>query len=99
MSDYLAIIRIGGGSSWGRASNKEKAITTALKALRDWQSLFEVSDIEVVVNVVDVEGYDVVQWHVDGFHGKKPGADTFEKFNPPLEYTNRRTPRFKRRSA
>jgi hypothetical protein len=47
MSDYLAIIYIGGGSSHGRAPDKEKAITTALKNLRDWQSLFQVSDIDV----------------------------------------------------
>src|SRR4051812_36227912 len=96
MSDYLAIIYIGGGSSHGRSSDKEKAITNALKHLRNWRSLFQVSDIDVEVNVVDVEGYSDVSWGVDGLQGLDQTApNKWEKIDRPFEHLTRRTPRIR----
>src|SRR3954469_1155740 len=96
MSDYLAIIYIGGGSSHGRSSDKEKAITRALKALRDWQSLFQVSDIDVRVNIIDVEGYGHVSWTGHGLEGRNEATGENEKIDRPVSTTIRRTPRIRR---
>jgi hypothetical protein len=93
--DYLAIIYIGGGSSWGRAPVKETAIKNAITALRDWRSLFKVADVEVTVNVVDVTGYGQVTWSHHGFDGvnEKTGKD--EHFDPPVELVKRTTPKWR----
>lgn len=90
MSDYLAVIMLPGGSSWGRDADKETAIKKAIKRVRDWRDLYQVSDKEVTVNVTDVEGYDDIhwndlgEWYADG-----------KLFKPVFEKIKRRTPKWK----
>lgn len=96
MSDYLAIIYIGGGSTHGRAPDKEKAITLALKYVRDWRALFEVSNIPIIVNVIDVQGYGDVSWGVGGLEGRNEETGAYEKIDRPVSTTTRRTPRIRR---
>lgn len=97
-SDYLAIIPIGGGSSWGRAPIKEDAIERAIRQLRDWESLFQVAGIEVTVNVIDVQGYDHVVWGADGIHGNKGDDTKFERIDRPFEAVKRMTPQWRKRA-
>src|SRR4051794_14398284 len=66
--DYLAIIPIGGGSSWGRSPDKETAIKNAITALRDWTCYYKLANTEVTINVVDVQGYGKRHW------GEYPGG-------------------------
>jgi hypothetical protein len=96
--DYLAVILIGGGSSYGRAPDKEKAIAFAVRALRDWNRLFDVSNVDVVVNVIDVQGYSDCQWggHPDGWmRGKSEATGEYEPIKRIAETVTRRTPRWK----
>jgi hypothetical protein len=95
-TDYLAIIPIGGGSSWGRAPDREKAIEHAIKSLRDWDHLFAVANTEVTLNVVDVSPHDSVWWDNRGLHYKD--ADGFTRdLDRPIEVVKRTTPKWKRR--
>ena len=97
--DYLPIILIGGGSSHGRGPDKEKAIDNAIRFLRDWESMFDVADIEVPVNVYNVTGYDRVVWGADGMHGipEGSGSDEFEPIKRMPEVVTRRTPKWRKR--
>jgi hypothetical protein len=95
--DYLAIIPIGTGSSWGRASSKETAIANALRSLKDWDVYFDVSEIEVTVNVIDVQGYSTVTWDSRGGHGLNETTGENETINRPIEYVQRSTPKLKRK--
>jgi len=101
MSDYLAIILIGGGSSYGRASDKETAIKNAITSLRDWDHLFVVANIETTINVYDVTGYSDCSW---GNYGDKFLLGTNEATgaeNEPIErkpeVVKRTTPKWKKR--
>jgi hypothetical protein len=99
-TDYLAIIPIGGGSSWGRAPNKDVAVERAIQALRDWDTLFNVSDIEVTLNVIDVQGYSDCAWggYPGGYvHGKSETTGEHEAIKRPVEHVKRTTPKWKRR--
>jgi hypothetical protein len=96
-TDYLAIIPIGTGSSWGRASNKETAITNALRSLKDWDVYFDVSEIEVTVNVIDVQGYSTVVWDNRGVHGTNEATGKDEAINRHIEHVQRSTPKLKRK--
>lgn len=87
--DYLAVIMLPGGSSWGRSSDKEEAINNAVKSVRDWKHLFKVSNVEVTVNVVDVTGYNEVVWSDIGWY--RDG----EKFKPVIEKVKRTTPKWR----
>ena len=96
--DYLAFILIGAGSSYGRATDKETAIKEALRSLRDWKHLYKVSDVDVVLNVVDVQGYDRVTFAYDGVFGvpeATPGAKG-QRIDREIERVERRRPKFKR---
>jgi len=99
-ADYLAIILIGGGSSWGRSPDKETAISNAIKSLKDWNSLFDVSDIEVTINVTDVQGYSQCSWggHHDGWiHGTNQATGEDEAIKRPVEVVKRQTPKLPKR--
>jgi len=98
MADYLAIIPIGGGSSWGRAADKEVAIQNAIKSLKDWDSLFEVANIDITINVVDVDGYNDCDWMSPfGLRGTNVKTGHHERIERPVEYVNRQTPKWHRR--
>lgn len=62
MSDYIAIVSIAGGSSHGRSSSKEDAISRCLFFFRDWESVFEIPEQDLTIAVYDVDGYDHVVW-------------------------------------
>lgn len=98
--DYLAIIPIGGGSSWGRAPDKEAAIENAIAALRDWDVYFDVSEIDVTINVIDVQGYGSCSWggHPGGYvHGTNEITGNDEAIKRPVEHVMRITPKWKKR--
>jgi hypothetical protein len=97
MTDYLAIIPIGGGSSWGRSPDKDKAITNAIKSLHDWTAYYKLANTEVTVNVIDVQGYGDCHWGGGGIHGKNEATGKDESINRPIEHFRRRTPNWKRR--
>jgi hypothetical protein len=96
--DYLAVILIGGGSSWGRAPDKEEAIKRAMKALKEWTIYFDLSNIEVGINVIDVAGYSDCRWgsNPDGWlHGTNTKTGKDEAIKRPIELVKRTTPRWK----
>lgn len=100
ITDYLAIIPIGGGSSWGRSSDKEEAIANAIRSFKDWDCYFKVANIEVTVNVVDVTGYGECHWgsYPDGYlHGTNEATGEREAIKRPFEHVKRTTPKWKRR--
>jgi len=97
--DYLAIIPIGTGSSWGRSPIKETAITNAVTALKDWTVYYDLANTEVAINVVDVIGYGNCVWggHSDGYlHGVNEVTGKDEVINRPVERVTRMTPKWKR---
>ena len=93
-TEYLAFILIGAGSTWGRDTDKEKAIASALDQLRGWDQYFDVYDREVRVNVIDVTGFDDLIWDYEGVHGAIPGGHTdgYQKIDRPIERITRRSP-------
>ena len=98
--DYLAIIPIGGGSSWGRAPEKEVAIKNAITSLRDWTVYYQLSNIEVTINVIDVRGYSDCSWggHPGGYiHGTNIMTGEDEAIKRPIEHIKRTTPKYKQR--
>jgi hypothetical protein len=91
-TDYLAIILIGGGSSWGRSPDKEEAIKLALRNYRDWGGHFDIWGKEVTLNVIDVKGYDHVHWgsYPDGWlHGVSEATGEDEVINRTNEQITR----------
>jgi len=68
--DYLAVILVGVGSTWGRSPDKEKAIKTALRVYKqDAGSVFVIKKGDpVTVNVVDVAPHDEVWWDNRGVY-------------------------------
>lgn len=96
--DYLAFILIGAGSAYGRGPDKEAAIKTAIKELRGWRQFYKVDDVDVVVNVIDVNGYDTVIWGYDGVWGVPEGNPEApkEEVKAPIERVERHTPKWKR---
>jgi hypothetical protein len=96
-TDYLAIIPIGTGNSWGRAPDKETAIENAIRSLRDWEVYYDLSEIDVTVNVIDVQGYSDCSWDNRGLHGTNEATGKDEAIKRPIEYALRITPKWKRR--
>lgn len=96
-TDYLAIIPIGGGSSWGRAPDREKAIEHAIKSLRDWEVYFDVSEIDVTINVIDVQGYGKCVWDSRGIHGTNEATGEDEAIKRQIEHVVRITPKWPRK--
>lgn len=98
--DYLAVILIGGGSSWGRSPDKETAIKNAIASLRDWEVYFDVSNYEATVNVIDVRGYSKCSWggYPGGWmHGTNEATGDDEAIKRPVEVVKRMTPKWRRR--
>ena len=61
--DYLAIIRIGGGSSYGRAASIFDAVESAIRiCILDWSRYYELEDSAIKVQVFDVTGRDELTW-------------------------------------
>lgn len=99
MADYIAVIFIAGGSSWGRSPDKEKAIKIALSNYHDWESLFVMSEHDVPINIWDVSGYDKCWWDY-AMHGHNTATDKDEDIERKPEIVTRRfVPRKKRRKA
>lgn len=97
-TDYLAIIPIGGGSSWGRAPDKDAAIENAIKSLRDWEVYYDVSEIDVTINVIDVQGYTTCSWGGDRYIiGTNEVTGEKEAIKRPIEHVVRITPKWKHR--
>jgi len=100
LHDYLAIIPIGCGSSWGRSSDKEDAIKRAIAALRDWTVYYDLSNIEVTINVVSVQGYKDVdsaggrEWSLWGVNETN---NVYEPIKRKFEHVKRITPKYKSR--
>jgi hypothetical protein len=64
VTDYLAIIYIGGGSSWARAKTGFDAIKEAKEICeRDWGSMFTFSDEPAYIAVYDVS--KTKDWYAD----------------------------------
>lgn len=74
--DYLAVItnQFGGGS-WARGADRADAIKRAARFYKkDWSHLFKVGKKGQVikVNVIDVTGYDQIEWDDRGFWRTDP---------------------------
>ena len=89
-TDYLAVILIAGGSSWGRHPDKAKAIKAALRIYKaDWGKLFKIrKGDEVVVNVVDVFPHNEVRFGDRGFWI----GDSDEKLDRKIEHVTAMVP-------
>lgn len=99
-TDYLAIIPIGGGSSWGRSPDKETAIKNAVASLKDWTVYYKLAKTEVLVNVIDVQGYSDCSWggHPGGhIHGTNEATGKSEAIKRPIEHVKRMTPAWKQK--
>ncbi|MFN9112557.1 MAG: hypothetical protein ACK5XN_21025 [Bacteroidota bacterium] len=95
--DYLAVVFIGAGSSYGRSPDKETAIDNCMRALRDWNSIYKLEGHTFTVNVLDVQGWDQVAWGHNGFFGKNPGDAKATKLDLPVEWIEKVYPEKKRR--
>lgn len=87
--DYLAVVYIGAGSSYGRSPTKEQAIENCMRALRDWNSIYVLEGHTFTLNVLDVQGWDKVLWDHRGFHGKNPGDEKYTDLDLPIEHVER----------
>jgi hypothetical protein len=100
MTEYIAFVLIGAGSTWGRSKDKEEAITEALNQLRGWDQYYDVYDKDVRVNIMDATGYDEVSWDDNGMYGTREGGDgKYENIDRPIERITRRAPPKKRKTA
>lgn len=74
-NDYIAIVYIGAGSSYGRANQINKAVELATKFLQsDWKHMFDFSGVNVSVNIYEVTGNTSVYWDDCGVHGDNEDA-------------------------
>jgi hypothetical protein len=85
MGDYIAIIRIGAGSSHGRAYTKEGAVKNALIFLKDWEDLYDIPEQDMEIPVYDVEGFSKVQWGTNGIHGTREATGLYEEITKEPE--------------
>lgn len=61
--DYLAIIQIGGGSSFARSETVFDAVEQAVRVcVLDWSRYYKLDDKDVGVAVYDVTGMDALSW-------------------------------------
>lgn len=82
VTDYLAMIYIGGGSSWARGKTAFDAIKDAKTTCeQDWGSIFVFSDEPAYIAVYDATG--VESWYADT-HGVTNGET---KEQVPYLYT------------
>jgi hypothetical protein len=95
--DYLAVVFIGAGSSYGRSGNKEVAIENCMRALKDWGVYYKLEGHKFTVNVMDVNGWDTVAWDDRGFWGKNPGDAKATKLELSIEQIERVYPEKKKR--
>ena len=95
--DYLAVVFIGAGSSYGRSPDREKAIELCMRSLRDWGSYYVLEGHTFTLNVLDVKGWDSVIWSHSGFSGKNPGDEKYTKLDLPIEAVERVYPEKKKR--
>ena len=87
-SDFLAVIFIGGGSSYGRSKTKAGAIKACKRALRDWRDVFDLKGSSLTIHVIECDGFDEVTFDYQGFTGKpdgKPDAE-WQKLTAPIEH-------------
>jgi hypothetical protein len=96
-ADYLAVIPIGGGCSWGRGSDKVEAVNNAVRQLRDWETLFVVSNIQVSVNVIEVTGYGECNWGYGPVRGVNKVTGKDEPIDRPVEQVKAFTPKWRKR--
>jgi hypothetical protein len=83
--DYIAIVLLGGGSSWARNSNPETAIKKVVNAVQnDWGQIFNMRGADIYVNVWDVTGNDEVHWDDEGMHGDKQDEHPITKVSTRL---------------
>lgn len=58
MQNFLAIVLIGGGSSWYEDADVDKAIKGAAKLVRrDWGHIYDMKKTKIRVNVFDLTGH------------------------------------------
>jgi hypothetical protein len=83
--DYIAIVRIGGGSSYGRGETIEQAVNRCKHAVRDWDHLFAVYEVPIKAAIYDTTGIDAVHWD----EGSTFATDTGEqiKLKELVEFT------------
>jgi hypothetical protein len=80
MPDYIAICLIGGGSSYGRDSSKDKAIAVCKRHMeQDWSQLFDLHGKEAKINVYDITGHDSVFWDYRGIHPNNDPEKTIDR--------------------
>lgn len=73
--DYFACISIGGGGSWARGPDPEKAIKDCARiAVDDWSSLFDLAGKEAHIDLFDVTGHDRVTVDCAAVYGDNPDA-------------------------
>lgn len=102
MADYIAIIYIAGGSSYGRAPDKTEAIKNCLHHFREWEAIFKLPEQDVSIQVWDVAGYGKCWWDHQGMHAinDKTGKEDQLSFKDRAEIVTRRFfPSKKRTSA
>lgn len=86
--DYLAIIRIGGGSSYGRDASIFDAVESAIRiCLLDWSRYYELEGRTLSVQVLDVSGRTDLGWDDQGVYCTDTG-DTVE----PLKFVTVQLP-------
>jgi hypothetical protein len=85
MGDYIAIIRIGAGSSHGRGWSKDDAVKNALIFLRDWEDLYEIPEQDMNIPVYNVLGYGSVNWGTWGISGIPEGGTEYEEIKAEPE--------------
>jgi hypothetical protein len=100
VTDYLAVILIGAGSSYGRSPDKEEAIRMALRSVSDWRGMFNVDGVEFGINVVDVSGYSSCSWGAypkNWLWGVNEATGVDEPIMRDVEVIKRTTPARKKR--
>lgn len=67
--DYLAIIRIGSGSSYGRDASIFDAVEHAIRiCILDWSRYYVLENSGIKVQVFDVTGRDELEWDDHGVY-------------------------------
>jgi hypothetical protein len=77
--DYLGIIFLMGGSSYGRASTPEEARDNALRSLMDWAHLADLREAKVVVSTYDVTGHESIAWNARGVYDSDTNEDLHDR--------------------
>jgi hypothetical protein len=83
--DYIAIVRIGGGSSYGRGATVDEALARCTRAVRDWDRLFAVYEVPIKAAIYDTTGIDAVHWDEGGTFATDTGEQI--KLKELVEFT------------